>query len=201
VSICLRAVLCVLYCWFHLSTVWCVCVCVCVCYVGSRSYVVCWWLASSWVMAVPDSSSQRRRRDADRRSETRSSSSWTWFVCLNAACFCLVSLSLCQSTSHKLCHRHTMCQWHTLHRLRYSSCALLGSWTCKHKFTRNKLTVFMTSRELSDYVVERKVGVVLKSTVLLFLCVVVTTCVGKPSAICLPTRPTQPFIPSGSINE
>jgi len=29
----------------------------------------------------------------------------------------------------------------------------------------------------------------------------VTTYVGKPSAICQPTRPTQPFILSGSINE
>jgi len=65
-------------------------------------------------MAVPDSSNQRRRRDANRRSETRSSSSsWTWFVCLNAACFCLVSLSFCQSTSHKLCHRHILCHRHT----------------------------------------------------------------------------------------
>jgi len=92
-------------------------------------------------MAVPDSSSQRRRRDTNRRSETRSSSSssWTWFVCLNAACFCLVSLSFCQSTSHKLCQHHTNCVTvtqcvssvtHVLHRLRYSSCALLDSWTC-----------------------------------------------------------------------
>ena len=29
----------------------------------------------------------------------------------------------------------------------------------------------------------------------------VTTYVGKPSAVCQPTRPTQPFIPLGSINE
>jgi len=58
----------------------------------------------------------------------------------------------------------------------------------------NRLVPWLSGRTL---VLDRRAFAVLRST----YSWPVTTYVGKPSAVCQPTRPTQPFIHSGSINE